>query len=46
MDLTIRERKLLEYAMAQAADMMEDVLSDNALDHEYRICLLELGIEE
>lgn len=45
-DLTIREKKLLEYALAQANTMLDDALLNECADLEYRICLLELGITQ
>jgi hypothetical protein len=44
MELDIRERKLLEYALACAASQLEDTLLDTCADQEYRLCLIELGI--
>ena len=44
MELTIREKALLEYALANAATMLSDALLDTCADQEYRLCLLELGI--
>ena len=43
-ELTIREKALLEYALANAATMLADALLDTCADQEYRLCLLELGI--
>lgn len=42
--LSIREMALLRYALAQAADQLDDALLDTCADQEYRLCLLELGI--
>lgn len=46
MELTIREKRLLEVAAAQAVDGLNETLLDTCADLEYRICLLELGISE
>ena len=43
-NLTIREQKLLEYAMSQAATMVDEALLDTCADLEYRMCLMELGL--
>ena len=45
-NLTIREQKLLEYAISQAATMVDEVLLDTCADLEYRMCLIELGITD
>lgn len=42
--LTPREEALLRYAMSTAATMLEDSLLATCADLEYRVCLLELGI--
>lgn len=42
--LTTRERALLDYVFGNAATMLEDSLLETCADQEYRICLLELGI--
>ena len=42
--MTTREQKLLEDLMSQAAEGLNDLLLDACADQEYRICLLELGI--
>lgn len=44
MKLNPRETKLLEYVLAQASTMLDDTLLDECADLEYRLCLLELGI--
>lgn len=43
-ELTIREKALLDYVLANAATMLSDALLDTCADQEYRLCLLELGI--
>lgn len=44
MPLSIRDMALLRYALAQAADQLDDTLLETCADQEYRLCLLELGI--
>ena len=40
----LRKQKLLENLLTDAASMLSDSLLDTCADQEYRICLLELGI--
>lgn len=42
--MTAREQQLLAYAMRGAATMLDDALLETCADQEYRLCLLELGI--
>lgn len=42
--LDTRETKLLQYLLSNAATMLDTALLDTCADQEYRICLLELGI--
>lgn len=39
-----RIRKLLDSLLSDAATALSDSLLDTCADQEYRICLLELGI--
>lgn len=39
-----RTQKLLDRLLADAKTMLNDSLLDTCADQEYRICLLELGI--
>jgi hypothetical protein len=45
-EMTIREKRLLEYLLSQAATMLSDTLLDTCADLEYRMSLMELGITE
>lgn len=40
----LRKEKLLDAIIEQAADRLNDTLLETCADQEYRICLLELGI--
>ena len=42
--LSIRQRALLETILAQTADKLNETLLETCADQEYRLCLLELGI--
>lgn len=42
--LTTRELKLLQYLLATAETMLSDALLDTCADLDYRLCLVELGI--
>lgn len=41
---TLRNEKLLRALLADAATCLSDALLETCADQEYRICLLELGI--
>lgn len=40
----LRREMLLERLLTDAADMLSDSLLSTCADHEYRLCLIELGI--
>lgn len=40
----LRKEKLLDKLLDDAASRLSDTLLDTCADQEYRICLLELGI--
>ena len=40
----LRREMLLEQLLADAADMLSDSLLETCAGHEYRLCLIELGI--
>jgi len=43
-NLSPHEKACLDYAIAQASTQLQTALLDTCADQEYRLCLLELGI--
>lgn len=46
MEMTIREKRLLEVAAALATEGLNEVLLEMCADLQYRMCLIELGITQ
>jgi len=44
MELTIRDKRIIDLAAAKALAALDETLLDTCADQEYRLCLLELGI--
>lgn len=41
--MTLRERMLFERLIEEAASRLSDTLLEMCADHEYRLCLIEIG---
>lgn len=43
-NLSLHDQKLFENLLSEAASRLSDTLLESCADLEYRVCLLELGI--